>query len=238
MSQETQMNKTEGISVITATNRDECMAMVFANYKRQQWQNKELIIVLNNDLMDLNKWKMEARKYQQVTVFRLPENDTLGKCLNFGVDKAKYKYIAKLDDDDYYGPKYLDESFETMHNMDAAVVGKRTCFMYLIKKKEVRLRFPGKENCEVNILQGATIFTTKKLLQKLPFPNKNLGECLDFLQRCEKHGFKICASSRYNYAILRKSSKFHTWRPTKEYLYVTSERVAFTEDYRKYVNEI
>jgi hypothetical protein len=89
----------------------------------------------------------------------------------------------------------------------------------------------------VNILQGATIFTTKKLLQLLPFPNKNLGECLHFLQKCKKKGYKICASSRYNFAIFRKPAKYHTWRPSKEYLDVTSERIAITEDYRKYVDE-
>ncbi|MCV9887819.1 glycosyltransferase family 2 protein [Metabacillus halosaccharovorans] len=237
MSLENQISNTEGISVITATNRENCMNLIFANYVRQQWDHKELIIILNNDVMNLKKWKMEAKKYEQVTVYQLPENMTLGKCLNYGVEKSNYKYIAKFDDDDYYGPKYLDESIETMNKMEADVVGKRTCFMYLTNKKELRIRFTGKENCEVDILQGATIFTTKKLLQLLPFPNKNLGECLHFLQRCKKKGYKICASSRYNYTILRKEAKYHTWRPTKEYLDITSERIAFTEDYIQYVDE-
>lgn len=212
------------------------MENIFANYERQEWPNKELIIILNNDLMDLDKWKLEAEKYNHVTVFKLPEDRTLGKCLNFGVEKVKYEYVAKFDDDDYYGPKYLDESIDTMKKLKAAVVGKRTCFMYLTNNKEIRLRFPGKEMCKVNILQGATIFTTKKLLQLIPFANKNLGECLHFLQKCKKKGYKICSSSRYNYAILRKEDEYHTWRPSKQYLNSTSERITYTEDFKKYVD--
>ena len=236
MGKKNDIDQVEGISILTATNRVDCMENLFANYERQEWTNKELIIILNNDLMDLDEWNIEAAKYKQVTVYKLPEGMTLGKCLNFGVEKAKNKYIAKFDDDDYYGPKYLDESIETMKRFKAAVVGKRTCFMYLTNNKEVRLRFPGKEMCKVSILQGATIFTTKKLLQLIPFPDKNLGECLHFLQRCRKKRYKICSSSRYNYAVLRKEEEYHTWRPTEDYLNVTSEMVTHTDNFIEYVD--
>ena len=213
------------------------MENIFANYERQDWTNKELIIILNNDFMDLEKWKLEAEKYNSVSVYKLPEDVTLGKCLNLGVEKAKYKYIAKFDDDDYYGPKYLDESIDTMLKLKAAVVGKRTCFMYLPNSKELKLRFPDREMCRVSILQGATIFTTKKLLQLIPFPNKNLGECCYFLRKCKKKKYKIYSSSRYNYAIVRQDEEFHTWRPSEEYLNETSELVGYTEDFEKYVDD-
>ncbi|MBM7603174.1 hypothetical protein JOC75_001144 [Metabacillus crassostreae] len=227
----------EGISVIIATNRINCLVNIFDNYLRQDWSIKELIIILNNDLMDLKEWELEAERYHQVTVFKLSEDMTLGKCLNYGVGKAKYKYIAKFDDDDYYGTKYLTESITVMKKLNAAVVGKRTCFMYLTNNKEIRVRFVGNEMRKVNILQGATIFTTKSLLQKIQFPDKNLGECLEFLQNCKKQGYKICSTSRYNYAILREDEKNHTWQPTDDYLFKTSKRVAFSEDYKNYVDE-
>ena len=41
-----------------------------------------------------------------VRVYQLHEKATLGDCLNYGVIKSKYDIIAKLDDDDYYGPNY------------------------------------------------------------------------------------------------------------------------------------
>ena len=236
MNNENDHYKVEGISILTATNKVDCMENIFANYERQEWTKKELIIILNNDLMDLEKWKLEAEKYKSVSVYKLSENRTLGECLNLGVKNAKYKYVAKFDDDDYYGPNYLEESIDTMLKQNAAVVGKRTCFMYLPDHKELKLRFPGHEMCRVTILQGGTIFTTKKLLQLIPFPNKNLGECYSFIQRCRRKKYKICSSSRYNYAYFRKEDEHHTWHPTENYLNETSELVGYTEQFEHHVN--
>lgn len=226
----------ETISVILATNRPESFDTIFANYERQLWKKKELIIILNNDTMDIEAWKKKANDYGMVSVFQLPEKTPLGVCLNFGVEKAKYTYIAKMDDDDYYGPLYLTEALTTLKQFKADVVGKRTCFMYLIHEKELRLRFPRREKREVSILQGATIFTTKKLLQLIPFGRKNLGECLHFLKRCKKKGYKIYSSSRYNYAILRNHAQSHTWRPSSNYLGKTSRLYTHTENFVEIVN--
>lgn len=230
------MNKQEGISVILATNRPQSFDNIFANYERQLWKEKELIIILNDDTMDLKTWEKKANSYGNVSVFQLPEETPLGDCLNFGVDKAKYTYIAKMDDDDYYGPGYLTEAITTLKQYNADVVGKRTCFMYLIHEKELRLRFPGREGREVDILQGATIFTTKKMLQLIPFGKKNLGECLHFLKRCKKKGFKIYSSSCYNFAILRNHPQSHTWRPSSKYLGKTSRLYTHTENFAEIVD--
>jgi hypothetical protein len=226
----------EPISIILATNRPESFDTIFANYERQLWKEKELIIILNNDNMDLETWKKKATVYEKVSVFQLSEETPLGECLNFGVEKAKYTYIAKMDDDDYYGPLYLTEAITTLKQFNADVVGKRTCFMYLIHEKELRLRFPGREKREVSILQGATIFTTKKLLQLIPFGKKNLGECLHFLKRCQKKGLKIYSSSCYNFAILRNHAQSHTWRPSSKYLWKTSRLYTRTENFGEIVN--
>ncbi|MGM0750711.1 MAG: glycosyltransferase [Bacillota bacterium] len=237
MSEEHEIAISEGISIIAATNRDDCMENLFANYENQQWGKKELIILLNKDSMDLGHWLKKASEYPEVSVFQLPEEMTLGKCLNIGVTKAKYPYIAKMDDDDYYGPLYLSEAMATMKKFNAGVVGKRTCFMYMIDQKELRLRFPGREMKRVHVPQGATIFTTKRLLKLIPFGNKNVGECLHFLKRCKAAGYKICSSSRYHYAIMRKETHSHTWRPSRRYLYRTSRKIAITHDYKKFVDK-
>ncbi|WP_053362692.1 glycosyltransferase family 2 protein [Bacillus sp. FJAT-27251] len=226
----------ESVSIVLATNRPESLDNIFANYERQLWKEKELIIILNNDTMDLETWKKKANVYRQVSVFQLPEETLLGDCLNFGVEKAKYPYIAKMDDDDYYGPLYLTEAMTMLKQANADVVGKRTCFMYLKNEKELRLRFAGREKREVSILQGATIFTTKKLLQVIPFGKKNLGECLHFLKRCKKKGYKIYSSSCYNFAIVRNHAKSHTWRPSNKYLSKTSRLYTRTESFAEIVN--
>ncbi len=64
---------------------------------------------------------------------------SLGKCLNFAVDKSKYDIIAKFDDDDYYGPKYISDTIKAFESTDAKVVGKTTNFIYFVEKKNFSL---------------------------------------------------------------------------------------------------
>lgn len=45
-----------------------------------------------------------AKKLRNIHVYRAPQHHSLGACLNHAVKKAKYSYIAKFDDDDYYAP--------------------------------------------------------------------------------------------------------------------------------------
>ena len=100
------------VSLIACTIRTNMMNNIFENFSRQNWKEKELIIILNNDKMDIEKWKEKAADYENVTIYQLPQEKTLGNCLNFGIEKAKYDIVAKFDDDDYYSPYYLTEAME------------------------------------------------------------------------------------------------------------------------------
>ncbi len=55
-----------------------------------------------------------------VSIYQLPEEKTLGECLNFGIEMAQYDIVAKLDDDDYYSPYYLTEAMEVFTTTDAS----------------------------------------------------------------------------------------------------------------------
>ncbi len=75
-------------------------------------------------------------KYENIKIYKLSENISLGRCLNFGVNKAKFNIIAKFDDDDYYGPKYLSDSLKAFDETDAKLIGKGgATFVYLVGKK-------------------------------------------------------------------------------------------------------
>lgn len=91
------------ISVITCTNRPDRIKNIFRNYRQQSLKKKELIIILNRKNMNLRRWRKKARKHSNVSVYQI-KNRIIGHCYNFAVTKAKYAYISKFDDDDYYGP--------------------------------------------------------------------------------------------------------------------------------------
>ncbi|WP_342433767.1 glycosyltransferase family A protein [Neobacillus sp. FSL H8-0543] len=235
MNDVTQQNKDKGVSIVTVTNRLENIDNVFLSYENQIWPEKELIIILNNDSMNLLEWKEFSKKYSQVSIYQLSEHITLGSCLNFGVNKAKYGYIAKFDDDDYYSSLFLTEAMDTFENKKADVVGKRTCYMYNSLTNELRLRFPKREHKPVSILQGGTIMAKKEVMEKVPFPNKNVGEGLSFTTRCRAKGYRIYSTSRNNFAYIRHGDDSHTWNPSSNYFNLTSKRITFTDNFQAYV---
>lgn len=108
--------KAKGVSVITCTNKPIYMNNIFENYWNQTWSEKELIIILNKDDMDLAQWRRKANGDPNIFIYQLPENLSLGQCLNFAIDQTQCDFIAIFDDDDYYAPLYLNNN--SVHSFD------------------------------------------------------------------------------------------------------------------------
>jgi glycosyltransferase involved in cell wall biosynthesis len=213
------------------------MENVFINYASQVWKEKELIIILNKDDIRIDKWKLRAKDFQDVSIYQLHEELTLGECLNFGIEKAKYDTIAKFDDDDYYAPNYLAHSMEYFNKTNADLIGKRTIYMYFEDEKILAINKPGKENKFVNQgLKGATLLFKKVIIKKVWFPKLNLGEDTFFIRLCIKNRFKVYSTDKDNYVCLRTSKKdHHTWNINNEYLLKKSSIVCRTDDYKPFV---
>ncbi|MCJ8013523.1 glycosyltransferase [Paenibacillus sp. KQZ6P-2] len=209
-----EQKENEAVSVITCTKREHLIENVFANYIRQEWAAKELIIILNNNEMDISKWKEKAATYEGITVYQVPEDQNLGACLNFGVSRAKYDYIAKLDDDDYYAPFYLTDMMHAFGESDADIVGKRAFFIYFERKKCLALKYPDRQNRYVSHLAGATLVVKKNVFDHVTFRTDIVvGSDSLFLKDCREQGFRFFAADKFNYTCIRRP-KFHehTWK--------------------------
>ncbi|MGD8189253.1 glycosyltransferase [Brevibacillus ginsengisoli] len=227
--------KTDGVTIITCTNKPYYMDNIFDNYHKQLWDKKELIIILNRDDFDLNEWTIKASGYPDVSVFQLESSISLGRCLNFGVEKSKYPYIAKFDDDDFYSPYYLRSSIRAFNRTKADIVGKRSYYTFFEEDKALYIRFPNRERSYQKRVAGATIMFKKKVFKQVSFRDVTLGEDYHFLNDCRRKGFKIYSTNRYNYVSIRRSDpSYHTWIPTKEYIRGTGKFVAYTDDFYKY----
>ncbi|MBS4192696.1 glycosyltransferase family 2 protein [Bacillus sp. FJAT-49705] len=225
------------VSIICCTMRQHCMDNVFQNYENQIVKEKELIIILNHDDMDINSWKERARQSQNVTVFHLPEKVTLGECLNYGIGKTKYSVIAKFDDDDYYAPSYLEQSLNVLNRANVHIVGKKSVFMYFIDEKILAIHRRRYENMFVKGgIKGATLVFKKYITEKVKFPNMNNGEDTFFLKECIDHNYRIFSTDKYNYACLRASnSGQHTWNPNKNILSRDLSLPYKTDDFKPFI---
>ena len=121
------------VSVLMPTIRPENVSrIVIENFTKQTYENKELILILNNAEFDhRRRSKLRPSPYPNVQVLQVEGRTTLGDCLNRGADSASGKYVAKMDDDDHYGGMIpIGQRSCCLRYSDAEVVGKGVCFVY------------------------------------------------------------------------------------------------------------
>lgn len=224
------------ISIIVCTMRENSLDNVFKNFNRQIHKNKEMIIILNNNKIDKNMWDEQAKSYKNINVFQLDENITLGSCLNFGVSKARANIIAKFDDDDYYGPKYLSDSIKSLKYGD--IIGKAASFVFLKKRKILAIRSPKSENKYVKHMDGPTLIIKKHVFDSVKFADIPKGVDTRFSKDCTEKGFKIYSTNRFHHVYIRsESSDSHTWKISDNDLLKMCRKVKQNiEDFTPYVD--
>jgi len=225
------------VSIITCTIREENINNVFKNYKQQSWKEKELIIILNKDSMDINRWIKKAKKYRNVQIYQLHEKATLGDCLNFGIMKANDDIIAKFDDDDYYGPDYITSSMGAFKNKDISIVGKSSLYIYF-KNNQALVYVPGNKNSITDSVAGATLMFRKDVFQQVQFEKVNQAEDYFFLEQCKEKGFNIYSTDHLHFAVIRQDADKHTWKISDKDLMGWGEIIAYTDDFQSRVSSI
>ncbi len=222
-----------GVTIITVTNRPDFIRNIFANYKRQKWAPKQLIIVLNSKKMKQKTYRNYDQALPGVSVYQTPASWPLGRCLNYGVSKAKHAYIAKFDDDDYYSPYYVQEAMREFEHSDADVVGKRQFYLYFLANQAL---VKGKMASSRQVA-GATLMFQKRVFAKVKFSRVPRGSDMRFLRDCARSGYRIASTSMHNFTALRRADqRTHTWKVTKRtFRWLQAKTVARTRNYRKLV---
>ncbi|MDR7870053.1 MAG: glycosyltransferase family A protein [Tissierellaceae bacterium] len=227
-----------GISVITPTIREENMNNIIDNFERQNYKRKELIIILNYYSPNIKKWELKISEYDNISIYVLNPKYSLGECLNYAISKSNFDFIAKFDDDDYYGANYLDESIFQFKNNNAHIIGKSSIYLYFKDEKVLRLLNKSKENKFVNRVCGSTLFFRKDIINKIKFQDINLSEDRLFCEDAINHGFKIYSTSNQNYIYIRSAHYNHSWKIHNDYLYKTSSKIAESITFEEAINRV
>lgn len=194
------------VSIITCTNSPSHIENIFSNYERQKYENKELIIILNNNTMSLEIWQEKANCYNNVKVFQVYAEKSLGECLNYGVSKASFDYVSRFDDDNYYAPEFIGDLMNAFKYTDADIIGKNTYYEYSEDSKILDIKYPNLENQYVTFLYGSAMIIRKIVFDKAKFIG-NSSECnAEFLKRCMENNVKLYSSDRFNFTCIRSAS--------------------------------
>ena len=232
-----------GVSIIICSNRPYKINAVFDNFLRQSYNPKELIIILNNNNMNLDEYIEKAKEFKNIKVFRLDETLSLGYCFKFGLKQASFDYIAKFDDDDYYGSDYLKQAMEAFNQVNCDVVGKASYHIYFNESKTLALYGEQKQNMFINRVADSSLIFKRQVLEKVQFPIiKKAGTFANIQTQLRKLGIKIYSTDKYNYLVNRHvdSEHQHTWKITDhEYLSYNLVKVIAknVEDFIPYIEK-
>jgi spore maturation protein CgeB/2-polyprenyl-3-methyl-5-hydroxy-6-metoxy-1,4-benzoquinol methylase len=206
------------VTILAATNRPDRLDNLVGTVRRQIHPNLELIVLLNSDEFDEAATQRACGELSSVSVkvLKLPESYTLAECLNEGLDHATGAWIAKIDDDDYYGPHYLSDLLLATQYTDAPILGKRSYYCYLEGGQQFALRFPDHEHRHVAFVHGGTLLVRRDVFEKVRFTPVARGTDTIFLRECrEDLGLKIYSADPYNFIHVRHADlATHTWQIT------------------------
>jgi ubiquinone/menaquinone biosynthesis C-methylase UbiE/spore maturation protein CgeB len=224
------------VSVITCTNRPAKLENVIANYERQQFADKELVLVLNSDDFSLEAVRERLKTVANARAFQLPAERTLGACLNKAIDEIQHEYWTKFDDDNYYAEHFITDMMLPFLYTEASIVGKYTYYSYHEGPRCLALRYPGCEHQYVTLLSGSALIVDRKVNKELRFPELNRGEDTQFLRECVHLGFKLYSADRFNYVVRRsKRVEDHTWQISDAEFLRHCQIVSYTDDCRAHV---
>lgn len=214
------------IAVITPTVRPENFETIFQNFSQQSYPDKELLICCHGFQADQAGIQSIADRYN-VDSYRVIEKSreySLADNLNAMIEMADGEVIARMDDDDWYGPNYLLDLHNSLKFSQADVVGKAASYIYFEESNMSVLTMPQMEHKYSDFVRGATIMARKDTLLKTPFPNGERGEDSDFLTQILSVGGTIYSADRFNFSVSRLHSKeSHTWGAADNLLFGTGE---------------
>ncbi len=182
------MTNTPLITVIMpAYNVGKYVAEAIESILNQTFRNFEFLIFNDGSTDDTaHIIRQYADKDQRITFFDYQQNTGYLKHLNEGIDKAKGKYIARMDADDISLPERFAKQVAFMeNNLEMVVVGtKYTTFGERIFTRQLE---ENDEQIRVHLLEGCTFSHPSVLMRAKVLKDNNLYYDLNYYPAEDYH---------------------------------------------------
>ena len=169
--------------VLTTRDRPRFLDVALECYQHQSYPRRELIVVDDGDGFPADALKIEAAGGRLI---RLPAGTPLGLKLNRGIKDAEGWLCQKMDDDDWYGPGFLETMVSAFMQSRAKMCRPALAFLpsflfFELARWEVR-RSVG------NNVPGATLLFAREDWEQRPFRALNQDEDVWFLMDQVRQG--------------------------------------------------
>lgn len=216
------------VSALVSTRRPGQLDHVLRTLAAQTGVDLQLVLLAHG--VDLPEADVRARAAEagltDLVVLAAPGDLPLGSCLNLLVEAADGDLVAKIDDDDLYGPHYLADQAAALGYSGAEVVGKQAHYLHLTGPDLTVLRYAHAEHRFGDRVSGPTIVTGRDVARSHPFPALRRGEDTGFLETVLTAGGRIYSADRFNFVQVRAAGgTAHTWAATDAELLASSDVV-------------
>lgn len=191
--------------VLATTDRHQFLGQAVKYFQRQDFDSRELVIVDDGREPVAEMVPDDPR----IRYIRLDEPRTLGHKLNIGIDAAAGRIIQKLDDDDYYHPRFLSTTVSALqcHGSSDSLAAFDS-FLVLVASTG-HLTFSGHGWCA-----GGTFCFDKALWRKTAFQDRPRAVDRWFLEDNRPKRIKITEPRLY---IHVRHELGHLWRRMGEH---------------------
>jgi Glycosyl transferase family 2 len=206
------------MSVIVATKRPANLAFALGQVDRQSWPEVEVVVGLHGvpaahpAVVDA-----VAHSSRPVQVVEVDAGAVFGDVLNAALDRCSGRFVAKMDDDDWYGPHHLTDLLLAHAHSSATLVGLADHYVYLADTDlTVRDVAHGTERWASRVSGGTLAIARDDLLAVGGWRpvRRAVDRCL--IQAVKALGGHLYAMHDLGFCLYRGASD-HTWNPGDEH---------------------
>ncbi|MGH9249795.1 MAG: glycosyltransferase family 2 protein [Acidimicrobiales bacterium] len=206
------------MSVILPTKRPANLRFALSQVDRQSWPEVEVVVALHGvpaahpAVVDA-----VAGSSRPVQVVEVDAKTVFGDVLNAAVDRCSGRFIAKMDDDDWYGPHHLTDLLLAHAYSSATLVGLADHYVYLADSDlTVRDVAHGTERWATRVSGGTLTIARDDLLAvgRWRPVRRAVDRCL--IQAVGALGGHLYAMHDLGFCLYRGAAD-HTWNPGDEH---------------------
>ena len=166
-------------------NRRKFISQSIKYFQKQDYPNKELIILDNGD----DKVKDLIPISNDIHYFSIDSKVKLGEVRNIGVSHSKGDIVIMWDDDDWFHPSRITKQIQPILNNTADLTGIEYRFAYDLNGDQC---WKVSKNTDEEIFQYGIIAFRKEIWEKfVKYPPVSVGEDVRFQKECLEKGFKF-----------------------------------------------
>jgi hypothetical protein len=192
------------IALLLATRRPELLPAVCEDLARQRRDGLELLVAVHGDAELPGQLPLTP-----AAVVRVAADRPLGEVLNALLDRTAAPYLAKIDDDDRYGPNHLLDLEVAMSYSGAELVGKRRHGVHDVSSGTLTMPDgPAEERWEDH-LPGATMLVRGEVLRALRWRHVPNGVDTELVRAVHLAGGAAYSTHRFGFVRTRHGD--HTY---------------------------